>query len=47
MIGLVGEKVIVREGDGNARFSIRVLEGELGGDVTIMYSTYNMNATGK
>ncbi len=46
MIEIVGMNDVVREGEGNARFNIRLLSGELGIPVDLVYSTYNINATG-
>ena len=45
-IGIVGENMVVREGEANPRFNIMVMSGQLGGNVTLVYSTYSINATG-
>ena len=45
-IGIVGENMVVREGEANPRFNIMVISGQLGGNVTLVYSTFNINATG-
>ena len=45
-IGIVGENVVVREGGDNPRFNIMVMSGQLGGNLTLIYSTFNINATG-
>ena len=45
-IGIVGENMVVREGEANPRFNIMVMSGQLGGNVTLVYSTFNINATG-
>ena len=36
----------VTEGGANPRFNIMVMSGQLGGNVTLVYSTFNINATG-
>ncbi len=46
MIVLEGVRSVIREGGGSARFNIRLLSGELGIPVDLVYSTYNINATG-
>ncbi len=46
MIEIVGMRDVIREWEGNARFNIRLLSGELGIPVHLVYSTYNINATG-
>ena len=43
---LKGVRSVIREGGGSARFNIRLLSGELGIPVDLVYSTYNINATG-
>ncbi len=46
MIVLEGVRSVVREGGGNARFNIRLLSGALAMPVDLVFSTYNINATG-
>ena len=46
VIVLEGVRSVIREGGGSARFNIRLLSGELGIPVDLVYSTYNINATG-
>ncbi|XP_064388263.1 uncharacterized protein LOC135336419 isoform X3 [Halichondria panicea] len=46
VIVLEDVRSVIREGGGSARFNIRLLSGELGIPVDLVYSTYNINATG-
>ena len=38
---------LVREGDGSARVTVTLLQGEVSEEVTLAISTFNFDATGK
>ena len=46
MIEIVSMMYVIREGEGSARFNIRLRSGKLAVPVDLVYSTYNINATG-
>ncbi len=45
-IMIEGVRDKIREGEASARFNIRLLSGKLAVPVDLIYSTYNINATG-